>query len=370
MSKNSRKYDPDSRRAATGKFSKQNRGARKKPCGVWGVEDTNEVASSRLLVGHDTIVDKTNVSKPKSGETENDRNALDYVFISAPDSAEVVVIHAHGTRRARKEADEEKSIKVLNDHRCSRRVNSRLLHVNVQMSHKVNARSHKNLAIKKHRKYHAHKQKKKTPLSSRVAYLCAPGMNTDPATTFSEEVEMLWLHYVPGCPTRCTRCEYRPGDDFLRGESNYVRFFVHPGGLLGMKTDPATTFSRKFRCYHYIIPRVTCTIPQVRIPTCHGIRGPFAELAFLRRRARVTSSRRYTIQADEYNQYPQDQEKLGRRSTHQVSVERETEKVEVGDTVAATGRVTVSRAVCRIGTFCLRRRARVTSSRSFERTVG
>ncbi|CAB0036235.1 unnamed protein product [Trichogramma brassicae] len=217
-----------------------------------------------------------------------------------------------------------------------------------------------------------------TPLSPRVAYsvhqksrcndsivspgglLCAPGMNTDQATTFSEEVEMLWLlcspgvllgapgvnidpattfsegvklcsllrppgwptlctryeyrpgddflrgsrdvmaTMFPGCPTRCTRCEYRPDDNFLRGSRDVMATML-PGCptrltrceyrpdddfLRGSRDVMATMFPgcptrctrceyrpaddflhEKFRCYHYIIPRVTCTIPQVRIPT-------------------------------------------------------------------------------------------------------
>ncbi|CAB0040538.1 unnamed protein product, partial [Trichogramma brassicae] len=53
------------------------------------------------------------------------------------------------------------------------------------------------------------------------------------------------LHCLPGWPTLCTRYEYRPGDDFLRG-SRDVMATMFPGVLLGapgVNIDPATTFS-------------------------------------------------------------------------------------------------------------------------------
>ncbi|CAB0036234.1 unnamed protein product [Trichogramma brassicae] len=86
--------------------------------------------------------------------------------------------------------------------------------------------------------------------------LCAPGMNTDPATTFSEEVEMLWLLCSPGCPTLCTRYEYRPDDDFLEEEVEMLWLLCSPGVLLcapGMNTDPAKTFPKKSRCNDSIV---------------------------------------------------------------------------------------------------------------------
>ncbi|CAB0040532.1 unnamed protein product [Trichogramma brassicae] len=137
-----------------------------------------------------------------------------------------------------------------------------------------------------------------TPLSPRVAYSVAPGMNTDPgrlspriemlwllcspgvllgapgvnidpATTFSEGVKtMLSLLRPPGWPTTlCTRYEYRPSDDFLRGKSRCygyyvprVSYSVHPD----VNIDPTTTFSEEVEMLWLLyVPQVSYSVHQV-----------------------------------------------------------------------------------------------------------
>ncbi|CAB0028550.1 unnamed protein product [Trichogramma brassicae] len=50
----------------------------------------------------------------------------------------------------------------------------------------------------------------------------APGMNTAPTTTFSEEVEMFSLLWPPRWPIRCTRYKYNFDDIFPQGSRDFL----------------------------------------------------------------------------------------------------------------------------------------------------
>ncbi|CAB0033089.1 unnamed protein product [Trichogramma brassicae] len=88
--------------------------------------------------------------------------------------------------------------------------------------------------------------------------LGAPRKNIDPATTtFSEEVELVSLLRPPGWPTRCNTYEYRPGRRLSPRKSNWFRFFVHPGDILGAprkNIDPVTTFSEEVELVSLLRP--------------------------------------------------------------------------------------------------------------------
>ncbi|CAB0043754.1 unnamed protein product [Trichogramma brassicae] len=86
-------------------------------------------------------------------------------------------------------------------------------------------------------------------ISPRVALLGAPGMNTDPATTFSEEVEMLWLLCSPGVLLGSPDVNIDPTTTFLRGSRDVMAtmFPRCPTRCTSMNTDPATDFPRRSR---------------------------------------------------------------------------------------------------------------------------
>ncbi|CAB0043814.1 unnamed protein product [Trichogramma brassicae] len=76
-------------------------------------------------------------------------------------------------------------------------------------------------------------------------------MNTDPATTFSPRKSNWFRFFVhPGDILGAPRKNIDPATTFSEEVETGFAFFVHPGGLLvapRMNIDPATTFSRGSR---------------------------------------------------------------------------------------------------------------------------